>query len=90
MAYKGRIVQQVENAIRVLKDEGSIIIPMSLEKYEEHKAYKICIMEQIHEVQRGQVNWTAQMLLFERIIDELERKNINYIHDYKEGIIRLK
>lgn len=90
MAYKGRLTKQVEDAISILREEGSIVVPMNEEQYEASKDYKICILEQIHEVQKGRINWQVQMRLYEAIREELirQKKKITSLPD--EGIIRLK
>lgn len=89
MVHKGRLTLQVQNAIVLLKEEGSIVIPMNNTQYEESKDYKFCIVEQIHEVQKN-MNWQVQMRLFEAVREELirQKKSITSLPD--EGIIRLK
>ena len=75
MAYKGRLTKQVEEAISLLREEGSIVVPMNEEQWNASKDYKFCVMEQIHEIQKGRVNWQVQMRLFDSIRDELKRQN---------------
>jgi predicted glycosyltransferase len=90
MVYKGRLTKQVEDAISTLIEEGSIVIPMNNEQYEASKDYKkICILENIHNIQKN-INWQVQMRLFEAVRQELLRqdKKITTLPD--EGIIRLR
>ena len=90
MAYKGRLSRQVDEAISLLKEEGSIVVPMNTKQHEASKEYKFCIVEHIHEVQKGGINWQVQMRLYEAIREELIRQNKEITSLPDEGIIRLK
>ena len=90
MERKGRITKQVQDAIELLREEGSIVIPMNNEQYEAAKDYKFCIVEEIHEIQKENMNWQVQMRLFEAVRDELLRQKKGIITQPEEGIIRLK
>lgn len=89
MVYKGRIIRQVNEAISLLIEEGSIVIPMNNEQYETSKDYKICIVEDIHEIHKN-INWQVQMRLYEAIRNELIRQDRKITSLPDEGIIRLK
>jgi hypothetical protein len=89
MAYKGRITRQVSEAISLLIEEGSIVVPMDNEQYEASKNYKICIVEDIHKIQKD-INWQVQMRLYEAIRNELIRQDKKITSLPDEGIIRLK
>lgn len=89
MVYKGRLTRQVDKAISLLRQEGSIVIPMNNKQYEVSKDYNFCIVEQIHEVQ-GNINWQVQSRLFEAVREELIRQNKEITTLIDEGIIRLK
>ncbi len=89
MAYKGRLTKQVEEAISLLREEGSIVIPMNNTRYEAPKEYKFCVVEQIQEIQ-GNINWQVQARLFEAVREELIKQNKNITTLLDEGIIRLK
>jgi hypothetical protein len=89
MVYKGRITRQVENAISLLKEEGSIVVPMNNDQYETSKDYKICIVEDIKGIQKD-INWQVQMRLYEAIRNELIRQDKKITSLPDEGIIRLK
>lgn len=89
MVYKGRITRQVENAISLLKEEGSIVVPMNNDQYETSKDYKICIVEDIKSIQKD-INWQVQMRLYEAIRNELIRQDKKITSLPDEGIIRLK
>jgi hypothetical protein len=83
----GRLTKQVKDAIELLYEEGTIIIPMNNPQYEEVKDYKFTVLEAVHEIQRN-INTQAQMRLYEAIKDKLKGKNVRFIPD--EGVIRLK
>ena len=89
MACKGRLTSEIANAISLLIEEGSIVIPMNNEQYETSKDYKICIVEDIHEIHKN-INWQVQMRLYEAIRNELIRQNRKITSLPDEGIIRLK
>ena len=90
MAHKGRLTKQVLDAIELLREEGSIVIPMNNSQYEAAKDYKFCIVEDIHQIQKENMNWQVQMRLFEAVRDELIRQNKGIVTQPEEGIIRLK
>ena len=89
MVYKGRLTSKIANAISLLIEEGSIVVPMNNEQYETSKDYKICIVESIHNIQKN-INWQVQMRLYEAIRTELIRQNKKITSLPDEGIIRLK
>jgi hypothetical protein len=89
MAYKGRLTKKINNAISLLIEEGSIIVPMDNEQYQSSKDYKICIVEEIHGIQKD-INWQVQMRLYEAIREELHRQKRKIKSLPDEGIIRLK
>jgi len=89
MEFKGRITKKINNAISLLIEEGSIIVPMNNEQYQSSKDYKICIVEEIYGIQKD-INWQVQMRLYEDIRTELIRQNRKITSLPDEGIIRLK
>jgi len=89
MEFKGRITKKINNAISLLIEEGSIIVPMNNEQYQSSKDYKICIVEEIYGIQKD-INWQVQMRLYEAIRTELIRQNRKITSLPDEGIIRLK
>lgn len=87
MEYKGRLERQVSEAIELLYEEGTILIPMDDEQYEENKDYKFTVVEEINKIQKH-INYQVQMRLFLTIQDRLKGKKVTFIPS--EGIIRLK
>ena len=88
MEYEGRLTKQINKALLLLEQEGSIIIPMNEEQYQEGKKYKFCILEEIHEIQKN-INYSVQRNLFEEILNKVKDKYPKYDYSFQTGVIRL-